>query len=53
MTREEPLFELADNTEEKILRRIPIETLICTVIAAVADLFLFDYLIVDVSIARG
>ena len=53
MTRNEPLFELADNTEEKILRRVPLETLICTVIAAIAGLFLFNYLIAILVFAGG
>ena len=53
MTRKEPLFELADNTEEKILRRVPLETLICTVVAATAGLFLFDYHIALLVFAGG
>ncbi len=53
MTREEPLFALADNSEEKILRRIPVETLICTVIAAIAGYFLFDYLVALLILAGG
>ena len=53
MTRDEPLFELVDDTEEKILRRIPIETLICTFVAAIAGLFLFDYLIALLILAGG
>ncbi len=53
MTREEPLFELADDTEEKILRRVPLETLICTIIAAMAGFFLFDYLIALLVLAGG
>ncbi|MFC2161475.1 ATP synthase subunit I [Acidobacteriota bacterium] len=53
MTRNEPLFELADNAEEKILRRVPLETLICTVIAAIAGLFLFNYLIAILVFAGG
>jgi len=53
MNRDEPLFELADNTEEKILRRIPIRTLICTIVAAAAGFFLFDYLIALLVLAGG
>ncbi len=53
MTREEPLFELADDTEEKILRRVPLETLICTIVAAAAGFFLFDYLIALLILAGG
>ena len=44
---------MVDNTEEKILRRIPIETLICTIVAAIAGLFLFDYLIALLVLAGG
>lgn len=53
MTREEPLFELADSDEEKILRRIPLLTLICTVVAAIVGFFLFDYLIALLVLAGG
>ncbi len=53
MTRDEPLFEMTDNTEEKILRRVPLETLICTVVAAVVGFFLFDYLIALLVLAGG
>ena len=53
MTRDEPLFEMADNTEEKILRRVPLETLICTIIAAAAGFILFDYLIALLVLAGG
>ena len=53
MNRPEPLFELADSDEEKILRRIPVEALICTVVAAVAGFFLFDYLIALLILAGG
>jgi len=53
MTRDEPLFEPADNTEEKILNRVPLEILICTVIAAIAGFFLFDYLIALLVLAGG
>lgn len=53
MTRPEPLFEPADSTEDKILRRIPLETLICTVIAAAAGFILFDYLIALLVLAGG
>ena len=53
MKRDEPLFELADDTEEKILRRVPLETLVCTVIAATAGFFLFDYLIALLVLAGG
>ena len=44
---------MVDNTEEKILRRVPLETLILTVIAALAGLFLFDYLIALLVFAGG
>ena len=53
MTREAPLFELADNTEEKILHRIPIETFILTIVAAIAGFFLFDTLIALLVFAGG
>ena len=53
MTRDEPLFELADNTEEKILKRVPLKTLILTVVASVVGLFLFDYLIALLVFAGG
>jgi hypothetical protein len=53
MTREEPLFELADSDEEKILRRIPLITLICTLVASVAGFFLFDYLVALLVLAGG
>ena len=53
MTRDEPLFEMADTSEEKILRRVPMETLILTVVAAVAGLILFDYLIALLVFAGG
>lgn len=53
MTRNEPSFEMADNTEEKILRRVPLETLICTIIAAAAGFILFDYLIALLVLAGG
>ena len=53
MKREEPLFALEENSEEKILRRIPIETLACTIIASVAAFFLFDYLVALLVLAGG
>ncbi len=53
MNRDEPLFELTENTEEKILQRVPLETLICTIIAAIAGFFLFDYLIAFLVFAGG
>ncbi len=53
MTRDEPLFEMVDNTEEKILKRVPLETLILTVVAAAAGFFLFDYLIALLVFAGG
>ena len=53
MTRDELLFELAENTEDKVLRRIPIETLVCTIFAAVAGFFLYDYLIALLVLAGG
>lgn len=44
---------MVDTTEEKILRRVPLETLILSVIAALAGLFLFDYLIALLVFAGG
>ena len=53
MTRDEPSFELVDNTEEKILRRVPLETLICTIVSAIAGFIFFDYLIALLVLAGG
>ena len=53
MTREEPLFEMADSSEEKILRRVPLETLICTIVVSTTGFFLFDYLIALLVFAGG
>lgn len=53
MTKDEPLFEIVDPTEEKILHRVPLETLICAIIAAAAGFILFDYLIALLVLAGG
>jgi len=42
MSRSQPLFELENSVEDNILRRIPIETLIFTLIGCIAAFFLFD-----------
>ncbi len=53
MTRDEPSLEITDNTEEKILSRVPLETLLCTLIAAAAGFILFDSLIALLVLAGG
>lgn len=53
MSRQQPLFEMADPVEEKILRRIPLETLVLTMIAAVAALILFGAIIGLLVLAGG
>lgn len=53
MTRDEPSLEITDNTEEKILSRVPLETLICAIIAAAAGFILFDYLIAILVLTGG
>ena len=53
MTREEPLFELADNSEDKAFRRVPLFTFIGTVIASILGFILFDYLIALLVLAGG
>ena len=42
MSRQQPLFQAADSVEEKILSRIPIETLGLSLAASIAALLLFD-----------
>jgi hypothetical protein len=42
MSRPQPLFEFADSVEDRILRRIPIETLVLTLIACVTAFVLFN-----------
>ncbi|MEE8377372.1 MAG: ATP synthase subunit I [Candidatus Aminicenantaceae bacterium] len=53
MTRDEPSLEITDNTEEKILSRVPLETLLCSIIAATAGFILFDSLIALLVLAGG
>ena len=53
MTRDEPSDERADNTEEKILHRVPLETLLCSIIAAAFGFVLFDTLIALLVLAGG
>lgn len=42
MSRPQPLFQLADSAEDRILRRIPLETLLLSLFASTAALILFD-----------
>lgn len=42
MSRPQPLFEFADSIEDRILRRIPIETLVLTLIAGATAFVLFN-----------
>ncbi len=53
MNRDEPSLEITDNTEEKILSRVPLETLLCSIIAAAAGFILFDSLIALLVLAGG
>ena len=53
MTREEPLFELAESTEDSALRRVPLVTFICTVVASILGWVFFDYLIALLVLAGG
>ena len=53
MNRDEPSLEITDNIEEKILSRVPLETLLCSIIAAAAGFILFDYLIALLVLAGG
>ncbi len=53
MTRDEPSVESADTPEEKILHRVPLETLLCSIIAAALGFVLFDTLIALLVLAGG
>ena len=53
MTQPDSPPKTDDTVEEKILRRVPLEIFICTIFAATAGFFLFDYLTSLLILAGG